>query len=203
LYSTSSYRPVYEPPASFGTSANAPGGQKKLPPLDRETVVGLALIAATLIGLVVGVIAFMPDNKPQAVPAPAAKVWDAPSQKFLSALAAAGVTPASDGSAENFVGTGKALCDRFAQPQANKADIATVVREESTGQLSHAQALAVVDAANVAFCPAVVVPAEAVPVPIVVPNVPNVPNVPSPPRVSSGGGGGGGESRFCRRHWYC
>lgn len=163
---------------------------------------GLALIAAILIGLlVVAVVAFMPDNKSQA---PAAKVWDAPSEEFLAALAAAGITPANDRSAENFVAAGKTLCARFAQPQASKADIATVVRQESNGQLSQTQALAMVEAANVSFCPTVVVPAVAVPVPIAVPNVPNLPNVPSPPHVSSGGGGGDrGESRFCRRHWYC
>lgn len=169
------------------------------PPLDRETAVGLAGFAAILIGLVVlAVVVFKPEPKPEV---PAAKVWDAPSQGFLSALAAAGVRPANDSSATNFVAAGKALCDRFAQPQANKEDIATVVRQESRGQLTQAQALTMVNAANISFCPAVVVPAVSVPVPIFVPKVPNVPNLPSPPHVS--GGGDGGESRFCRRHWWC
>lgn len=203
-YSTySSYRPVYESRTSSGALASPLGSQNKAtPPLDKETAVGLALIAAIIIGLVVaGVVAFMPDDKPEA---PAAKVWDAPSQGFLSALAAAGVTPADDTSAENFVESGKALCARFGQPQANKEDIATVVQQASNGQLSQAQSLAMVNAANTSFCPTVAVPEVAVPVPIVVPSVPNLPNVPSPPQVSSGGGGGdGGESRFCRRRWWC
>ncbi|WP_454793667.1 DUF732 domain-containing protein [Mycolicibacterium lutetiense] len=151
----------------------------------------------------------MPDEQaapPHAAEAPpAAKVWDAPSQGFLSALAAAGITPADDTVAENFVETGHALCARFAQPEANKDDVATVVRQASNGQFTQAEALAMVEAANANLCPATVVPAVAVPVPVRVPNVPNVvPNVPSPPNVSSGGGHrGGGESRFCRNHWWC
>lgn len=182
--------------------------EQQRPQLDKETALGLALFAAIPIGLVaVVVFALMPDKqepappaaKVESVPPPAAKVWDAPSQGFLSALAAAGITPADDAVAENFVETGHALCSRFAQPEANKEDVATVVRQASNGQFTQSEALAMVDAANSNLCPAAVVPAVAVPVPVV---VPNVPNVPSPPRVSSGGDSGG-ESRFCRKRWWC
>lgn len=189
--------------------ASAPTPPK--PPFDGSKALRLGLLAAAAIGLVaVAVVAILPD-KLETAPASVGTVWDAPSQGFFSALAAAGVTLTDDRSKQNVLVTGNALCARFAEPQANKEDIATVVRQGMRppdgpqGPITQAQALAVVEAANANLCPAAVVPASApVPVPVVVPNAPNGPNVPNPPDVSSGGGdGNGGESRFCRKRWWC
>jgi len=182
------------------------------PPFD----VGRAgIFAAAAIGLVVVVVSVLGNSdKQETAPASVGVVWDAPSQGFFSALAAAGVKLADDRSKQNILVTGNALCARFAEPEANKEDIAKVVEQGMRppdgpqGPITKAQALAVVEAANANLCPAAVVPASApAPVPVVVPvapNVPNVPNVPNPPYVSGGGGGGnGGESRFCRKRWWC
>jgi hypothetical protein len=177
------------------------------PPLDKETALGLAGIAAVLVGIVTVLVAVFWPGGQSAAPTAIKKTWDAPSQGFLDALALAGVAPADEASAENYVATGNSLCERFSQPQANKEDIATVVRDSSKGQLNQAQAEAMVEAANRNLCPAAVVPATA-PLPVRVPippSVPNVPNVPNPPNISNGGGGGGngGETRFCRKRWWC
>lgn len=197
------YQPNYQPWVGVGELNTA---RARRPPLDKETVLGLVLFALIPIGLLgIAVAAFMPDEEPP-VPAaaPVVKVWDGPSQGFLSALAAAGITPVDDDVAGSFVEVGKAMCARLAQPLANKADIASLVHQAWDGPLTEVQALAMVDAANVSFCPAALVPATAAVVPDIVPNMPYVPVEPSPPRVSSGGGGGsGGESRFCRRRWWC
>jgi hypothetical protein len=217
--SSPTYSAVYKPPpaSSSGTFVSAVGDIQTVatksgetasaakPPLDKGTALGLAGIAAVLIGIVALVVAvFWPDQQ-EAAPTATKKTWDAPSQGFLDALALAGVTPADETSAENFVAAGNSLCERFAQPQANKEDLATVVRDSSKGQLNQAQAEAMVEAANRNLCPAAVVPATA-PLPVRVPNAPNVPNVPNPPNISNGGGGGGGnggESRFCRKRRWC
>jgi hypothetical protein len=174
------------------------------PPLDKETALGLAGIAAVLVGIAALVAAmFWPDQQ-EATPTATKTVWDAPSEGFFSSLAAAGLTLEDDRSKQNMLVTGNALCSRFSQPQANKEDIAKVVLQQSSGQLTQAQAMAIVEAANSNLCPATVVPAVAVPPPPV--RAPNVPNVPNPPNISNGGGGGGGnggESRFCRKRWWC